>query len=359
MGISVIPAMPRPNGSGASSAGSIAASADASGIDFSTLFAAQLDPTALAGDGLQLEQLASQGLVSTEEKAEPRLSAEDEDLLDPAEAGAAIAILDLLPPRPLRHEARPEGTDKTAASVTDRTPLQGLIERSTGRTAETSKQGLIERVTGRLAETVQQSTPQPLAANATSFDPVKPIAADPAKLAGETAPVAPSSILLQTATPAAEKSAAQPTQPTSIQTPLHDTRWAQDFGDRITWVAKNEIQSAQININPAHLGPVQINLSLNGDQMSASFVSAHAEVRQAIEDAMPRLRDMLAGSGINLGQANVGAQTQQQQRDTSPQFAQAPHLTREDAILPAETAVATASSGSILQRGRGMVDLFA
>lgn len=144
--------------------------------------------------------------------------------------------------------------------------------------------------------------------------------------------------------------------PTHISTPLHDPRWSQHLGERIAWMARGEIQSAQININPAQLGPIQISISLQGDQLSAQFVSANQEVRQVLEESLPRLREMLSNSGINLGQTNVGAQQQQRESPSrAPSFVPS---TREDAILSEDSS---RNSGPVqpLQRGRGLVDLFA
>ena len=144
-----------------------------------------------------------------------------------------------------------------------------------------------------------------------------------------------------------------------VATPLQDNRWAQDFSEHIVWIAKNDQQVAQINIAPAQLGPVQITLNMNGDQASIAFASPHAEVRKAIEDAMPNLREMLSSAGISLGQSNVGAQLQQQQRDSSQLFANGNRSTGETAILPADSRSGSISTGLPIQRGRGLVDLFA
>jgi len=145
----------------------------------------------------------------------------------------------------------------------------------------------------------------------------------------------------------------------TINTPLQNSAWAQDFNNHIVWMAKNDQQVAQINISPAQLGPVQITLNLNGDQASLSFASPHAEVRKAIEDAMPNLREMLSSTGISLGQSNVGAQLPQQQRESAAQFANGSRSTGENAILPADSRSGSTSSGLPIQRGRGFVDLFA
>jgi flagellar hook-length control protein FliK len=145
----------------------------------------------------------------------------------------------------------------------------------------------------------------------------------------------------------------------TIATTLQDSRWPQEFSDRIVWIAKNDQQVAQINITPAQLGPVQITVNINGDQASINFASPHAEVRKAIEDAMPNLREMLASSGISLGQSNVGSQLQQQQRELPGQFANGSRSTGENAILPPDSRTGSNSSSLPIQRGRGLVDLFA
>ena len=150
-----------------------------------------------------------------------------------------------------------------------------------------------------------------------------------------------------------------PSSNINVATPLQENRWAQDFSERIVWAAKNDQQVAQINISPAQLGPVQITLNMNGDQASIAFASPHAEVRKAIEDAMPNLKEMLSTAGISLGQSNVGAQLQQQQRDTNPLFANGNRSTGETAILPPDSHTGSISTGLPIQRGRGLVDLFA
>lgn len=71
-------------------------------------------------------------------------------------------------------------------------------------------------------------------------------------------------------------------------------------------------QVAEIHLNPANLGPVEVTLSITQDQATAQFVSPHASVREAIQDALPRLKEMLADNGIQLGNVTVGAESFQQ-----------------------------------------------
>lgn len=89
--------------------------------------------------------------------------------------------------------------------------------------------------------------------------------------------------------------------------------WNQALGQQVVWMANDDIQSASLNLNPPELGPLRIILKISNNQVNASFVAAQPEVRQALEDAMPRLREMLGDAGIQLGQANVSAETSQNQ----------------------------------------------
>ena len=78
------------------------------------------------------------------------------------------------------------------------------------------------------------------------------------------------------------------------------------FGTRLVWVAEQRLGHAEIRLNPEHLGPIEVRVRLDGEQVRAEFHSAHAEVRQAIETSLPRLRDLLTQHGLQLGQADVG-----------------------------------------------------
>jgi len=97
---------------------------------------------------------------------------------------------------------------------------------------------------------------------------------------------------------------------------IDQPKWGNEFAQKIVWLAHQQHQVAELRLNPAHLGPVEIMLSLSGDngtQASAQFVSPHLAVREAIEAALPRLREMMAEGGIQLGDVMVGAESFQRQ----------------------------------------------
>jgi flagellar hook-length control protein FliK len=141
----------------------------------------------------------------------------------------------------------------------------------------------------------------------------------------------------------------------ALETRVGERGWDQGLGDRLIWMAGHKRQVAELHLNPPDLGPLKITLTLNDDQASAQFVSAHAAVREAIESAMPRLREMLADSGITLGNASVSTDAFREQ--AQPQ--------REPRAYPGANAAAAADPGGVtrgeraLRQSRGLVDTFA
>lgn len=92
-----------------------------------------------------------------------------------------------------------------------------------------------------------------------------------------------------------------------LQTPLGASGWDDALGQKVLWMISSQEQIAELSLNPPDLGPLQVTLSISNDQATATFVSQHADVRQALEAALPRLREMMAESGINLGGATVSS----------------------------------------------------
>ena len=70
-----------------------------------------------------------------------------------------------------------------------------------------------------------------------------------------------------------------------------------------------KLQGAQIKLNPAQLGPMEVRIQMQHDQASIQFTSAHAVVRDALEAALPRLRDMFESAGVQLVNVDVSGQS--------------------------------------------------
>ncbi len=120
------------------------------------------------------------------------------------------------------------------------------------------------------------------------------------------------------------------TSPAIATNPLNPQQ--ADFADKLSvqmqWMGQQKVQRAELQLHPAELGPLDIRLELDGQSLRAEFGSSHAEVRAAIESQLPRLRDMLAAQGFQLGDAQVG----QQHRESRSTFA--PAATSAETAMP-------------------------
>ncbi len=94
--------------------------------------------------------------------------------------------------------------------------------------------------------------------------------------------------------------------------------WDQALGQRVVYMAGSGQQTASLTLNPPELGPLQVVLTISNDQTNASFTSAQPEVRQALEAALPKLREMMSEAGIQLGNATVGTSLPNQQQSSTP-----------------------------------------
>lgn len=162
------------------------------------------------------------------------------------------------------------------------------------------------------------------------------------------------------ATTATAQASAPATASTShaIAATLGSPEWSNHVGDRLAWMAGQQEQRAELILNPPELGRIQVSLSVSGDQASALFVSSNPTVRDAIESALPRLREIFADAGIALDQAQVGADSpsdsgqEQAARNMSGQSA---NIDRMNTLPLAQTG----GSGAWSRGGRGLVDVFA
>ena len=91
----------------------------------------------------------------------------------------------------------------------------------------------------------------------------------------------------------------------SIPVPVQNPQWSDAFAARVVWQAGQDLQQAHLHLNPPELGPVEVKLAISNDKVNAQFVTHHIQTQQAIQDAIPRLREMMSQSGMNLMNANV------------------------------------------------------
>ena len=200
---------------------------------------------------------------------------------------------------------------------------------------------------GQLGETATVDTPDATtpellpSTDGRPFSPQPLIAAPFAEASSETAleaiprsaePVAPAptgSALPASQSPLLPARPDPATAPTSLPaTPdvvdLNQKNWGRALGHQLNWMVNNQLQQAEIRVNPPDLGPIELRVSLQHNQTSVTFFCHESAVREALESALPRLREMLDGQGISLNQAQVSDQSlaRQQAGGGQPSFSQ-------------------------------------
>lgn len=106
---------------------------------------------------------------------------------------------------------------------------------------------------------------------------------------------------------------AEPTHSRPVHVPVGDARWADEIGSRMTMMVEQGKHTASLRLSPEHLGPLEVRITMNGDQASVQFGAAHVDTRNALENALPRLREMFASQGLTLTDANVSREPPREQ----------------------------------------------
>jgi flagellar hook-length control protein FliK len=134
-------------------------------------------------------------------------------------------------------------------------------------------------------------------------------AAEVTKPAAVNAAVESLTRLSDSQSPAARAFVVQTGVPVTVGTP----QWSQAVGDRVLWLAAQNVSSAEIRLDPPELGPLQVKVSVNQDQANITFISPHAAVRDALDQQLHRLREMFSEQGLNLGNVDVSDKSFAQQ----------------------------------------------
>jgi len=104
---------------------------------------------------------------------------------------------------------------------------------------------------------------------------------------------------------------------TAIAETFGKADWGQGMGKQVLWMVNQSISRAEIRLNPANLGPLEVRIEMDKDQVNVAFTSRHAEVRDAVEQAMPRLREMLEEKGLNLSDTDVSEHSFAEQHNST------------------------------------------
>jgi flagellar hook-length control protein FliK len=90
-----------------------------------------------------------------------------------------------------------------------------------------------------------------------------------------------------------------------LSTPVTSPDFSQALAAQLTTLARDGIQQATLQLHPTEMGPIEVNIVLDGAQAQVDFSAAHALTRQAIESGLPSLAAALHGAGLTLSGGGV------------------------------------------------------
>lgn len=82
-------------------------------------------------------------------------------------------------------------------------------------------------------------------------------------------------------------------------------QWSDELGTQLRWMVREGLETASLRLHPEELGPLEIRIAVQDGDARVWFAAANADTRTAIENALPRLREMLAAEGLVLSDAGV------------------------------------------------------
>ncbi|WP_044870386.1 flagellar hook-length control protein FliK [Pseudomonas sp. LFM046] len=167
-----------------------------------------------------------------------------------------------------------------------------------------------------------------------------------------------SQAISQQTTQAQRAPALVPGQPVA----MNQGGWSEAVVDRVMWLSSQNLKSAEIQLDPQELGRLEVRVHMTQDQAQVTFASPNANVRDALEGQMHRLRDLFAQQGMNQLDVNVsdqslnrGWQGQGGDGERRSSGGRSSFGGGDEEITVSHSEIRPASAGG----GRGLVDFYA
>jgi len=117
--------------------------------------------------------------------------------------------------------------------------------------------------------------------------------------------------------------------------------WGNAMGEKIMWMANQQLSTADIRLDPPELGSLQVRVNVQQDQANITFISPHPQVRELLDQQVTRLREMFAEQGLQLGQVDIADRREQESRHSDEESRSKGRFVSEE---PEEVQVMAVSS---------------
>ena len=91
----------------------------------------------------------------------------------------------------------------------------------------------------------------------------------------------------------------------SLSTPVNAPEFREALGVQVSLLARDGVHTAQLHLNPADMGPVSIQIAMDGNLARVDFGADMAATRTALEASMPELASALLDAGFTLAGGGV------------------------------------------------------
>ncbi len=89
---------------------------------------------------------------------------------------------------------------------------------------------------------------------------------------------------------------------------VNHKNFAQQMKEKVMVMVSQKLQSVDIQLDPPELGNVHVRVNLQGEQATVNFMVQQPQAKDALEQHMNKLREMLEESGVDLGDTDVQQQ---------------------------------------------------
>jgi len=142
----------------------------------------------------------------------------------------------------------------------------------------------------------------------------------------------------------------------SLPVPVDSPEFAQAFGVQVSVLARDGVHEAELHLNPAEMGPVSVQIALDGERARIDFGAQAAATRSAIEAGLPELAAALRDAGLTLSGGGVSQHTPGRGETGRQGVPGSRSASRERAASQAPEAIRPAWRG---RASAGGVDLYA
>ena len=139
----------------------------------------------------------------------------------------------------------------------------------------------------------------------------------------------------------------------AIETPVRSAAFPTELANKVVWLVGRQGQFAELSLNPPQMGALEVRLTVSGGDATAHFFSPNPVVREAIDAALPKLRELMAQAGLSLGEAEVRDHAFSRQEHAETQR----WASRQDNDIVTAPSV-LAGIGGARASGSGLVDLY-